>query len=104
MRRRKQLDDKTDMTVIVLLLGLVAACSAQGSSGHGAGVIVVGAGMAGITCARELVKLGFKNVTVLEARNRIGGRLWSVPLKSFPGFKIDLVRCHARSVAFFELW
>jgi monoamine oxidase len=40
-------------------------------------VIVIGAGMAGITAARELVRAQFK-VAVLEARNRIGGRIMTV--------------------------
>lgn len=39
-------------------------------------VLVIGAGMAGAKAARDLVDAGF-NVTVIEARNRIGGRIWS---------------------------
>lgn len=38
-------------------------------------VIIVGAGFAGITVARELHHAGIKTVT-LEARDRIGGRTW----------------------------
>lgn len=37
-------------------------------------VIVIGAGMAGIACARELRQVGYE-VIVLEARERIGGRI-----------------------------
>lgn len=37
-------------------------------------VIIVGAGMAGLTAARELVRMGV-GCTVLEARDRIGGRI-----------------------------
>ncbi len=37
-------------------------------------VIVIGAGVAGLSAARDLQKSGFK-VLVLEARNRIGGRI-----------------------------
>jgi len=37
-------------------------------------VVVVGAGLAGLTCARRLEQLGFR-VTVLEARDRVGGRV-----------------------------
>jgi polyamine oxidase len=37
-------------------------------------VIVIGAGMAGLTCARLLHDSGFR-VTVLEASNRLGGRV-----------------------------
>src|SRR3954464_5775102 len=36
-------------------------------------VVVVGAGLAGLTTARQLVKSG-RDVVVLEARDRVGGR------------------------------
>lgn len=38
-------------------------------------VVVVGAGFAGLTAARELSQRGFK-VAVVEGRDRIGGRTW----------------------------
>jgi monoamine oxidase len=44
-----------------------------------ADVVVVGAGFAGLTAARELVKAG-KSVIVLEARNRTGGRILNQPI------------------------
>jgi len=40
-------------------------------------VIVVGAGVAGLSAARALAGRGI-NVRILEARDRIGGRVWSV--------------------------
>ncbi|MET0244407.1 MAG: flavin monoamine oxidase family protein [Flavitalea sp.] len=40
-------------------------------------VLILGAGLAGLTTAYELQKLGYK-CTILEARNRTGGRCWSV--------------------------
>jgi len=39
--------------------------------------IVIGAGLAGLAAAERLVRAG-RSVTVLEARDRIGGRVWTV--------------------------
>lgn len=49
-------------------------------------VIVVGAGIAGLAAARDLRARGFE-VTVLEARDRVGGRIWTD--RSF-GATVDL--------------
>ena len=40
-------------------------------------IIIIGAGAAGLMSARELAKAG-KKVVILEARNRIGGRILSL--------------------------
>jgi len=64
------------MTSISLLL--VVAARAQPTSTTEYDVIVVGAGMAGVTAARRLADLGVDNVLVLEARDRVGGRTFSV--------------------------
>jgi monoamine oxidase len=45
----------------------------------GADVCVVGAGYAGLTAARRLSQQG-RSVVVLEARDRVGGRIWTEPL------------------------
>ncbi|RUS72354.1 hypothetical protein EGW08_019890, partial [Elysia chlorotica] len=50
-------------------------------------IVVVGAGLAGLSAAAELLRQGFRDVTVLEASNRVGGRLYSVCLQ--PGKSDD---------------
>jgi len=64
----------------------VAGCGRpQGRASRGQ-VMVVGAGMAGLAAARQLADAGV-DVTVLEARDRIGGRMWT---DSSLGVPIDL--------------
>ncbi|HEX6661911.1 MAG TPA: FAD-dependent oxidoreductase, partial [Sphingomicrobium sp.] len=48
-----------------------------GKSGNGRSVVILGAGIAGLVSAYELQKAGYR-VSVLEARDRIGGRVWTV--------------------------
>src|SRR3954468_17241318 len=51
-------------------------------------VVVVGAGFGGLACAYELLAAGY-DVTVIEARNRLGGRALSfsdmIPGKNIEG-------------------
>ena len=49
---------------------------AAAGSGKGVKVVVLGGGIAGLVSAYELKKLGYE-VTVLEARDRPGGRVWT---------------------------
>jgi NADPH-dependent 2,4-dienoyl-CoA reductase/sulfur reductase-like enzyme len=53
-------------------------------------ILVIGAGIAGVAAARELASLGF-SVTVLEARDRIGGRIHTITSEELaPGAGIDI--------------
>src|ERR1700761_8216055 len=46
-------------------------------SGKGTSVVILGGGIAGLASAYELGKLGY-TCTLLEARERVGGRNWTV--------------------------
>ena len=61
----------------------------RGKIGHRETIVVIGGGMAGLSTARQLTSLfqhypdtSMPRVIVLEGRNRIGGRIYSHPLKS----------------------
>jgi len=73
-----------------LALGATMLLSRGGllAQGKGKRVVVVGAGFAGLAAAHELTALGYE-VTVVDARNRVGGRVLSfsdlVPGKNVEG-------------------
>ncbi len=48
-----------------------------------ADVLIIGAGVAGLAAASDLVSAG-ATVTILEARDRIGGRIFTQPTVNFP--------------------
>ena len=77
---------RRDMIRQMLVLGTSAFCGETGADAQSAPrarkqppkrVIVVGAGLAGLSCAYELTAAGC-DVTVLEARTRLGGRVNSL--------------------------
>lgn len=82
---------------VLKLLGLILFGSSGSACGTGEGTgsrmaskgrtIVIGAGLAGLAAARELLRNGHE-VVVLEARDRIGGRLWTS--STWPDVPLDL--------------
>jgi tryptophan 2-monooxygenase len=53
-----------------------------GTLPEGVSVAVIGAGVAGLVAARELLRSGASKIDIYEASSRIGGRLWSEPIAS----------------------
>src|ERR1700743_2929649 len=65
------------MMALVMLKSVPAHAFNLTGSGNGKHVIILGGGLAGMTSAYELTKLGYK-CTILEARQRAGGPCWSI--------------------------
>jgi monoamine oxidase len=58
---------------LVATSGVLSSCASEGGV-QTSDVVVVGAGLSGLCAARELVRNG-KDTVVLEARDRVGGRM-----------------------------
>ena len=56
--------------------GLRAAREVDDEADDGATIAVIGAGVSGLAAARRLEQMGY-DVVVLEARDRVGGRVWT---------------------------
>lgn len=76
LRRRDLLKGGLAAFAAILLSDIPARAWALGATGAPRKVIVIGAGFAGLACAYELISAGYDG-TILEARNRIGGRVLS---------------------------
>ena len=43
-------------------------------------IVIIGAGIAGVSAATTLVNAGFTDFVILEATDRVGGRIWTIDL------------------------
>ncbi|MFG2603534.1 FAD-dependent oxidoreductase [Streptomyces sp. NPDC048514] len=63
--------------------GRRAAAQVAGVAEEGEHIVIIGSGFAGLGCARALVDQDYR-VTVLEGRDRIGGRVWTRHIAGAP--------------------
>lgn len=61
----------------VLLLFLTISSSHSSDDFSQEKIVIIGAGLSGISAASKLLEHGYTNITILEAENRIGGRIWT---------------------------
>ena len=79
------------LLLVFAIVALTAATIAEGAVPSTADVIIIGAGMSGLGAAADLKKKGL-SVIVLEARDRLGGRTYTLNATTATGqdFKVDL--------------
>ncbi|KAF8390403.1 hypothetical protein HHK36_024929 [Tetracentron sinense] len=77
------------IVIVALLAAMVVHFSSPGAMAveHNPTVIVVGAGMSGISAAKTLSDAGIKDILILEATNRIGGRIHKT---NFAGLSVEM--------------
>ncbi len=63
--------------LLPVMASAAATVAHPAGSGKGTSVVILGGGIAGLVSAYELSKLGY-TCTLLEARERVGGRNWTV--------------------------
>ncbi len=76
--------------------------SYAGGQTHRSDVIVIGAGMAGLTAARRLAQAGLR-VQLLEGSSRVGGRMLSVPGPAEHGIELGAQYVHGSRAPTHEL-
>ncbi len=66
--------------VIFCFFVSLSCCSSQQEIDLGDNsVLIVGAGVAGLSAADKLISNGIKNILVIEAQDRLGGRIHTIP-------------------------
>lgn len=61
----------------LIIIKVNMASASENISSNRCKILIIGAGMAGLSAASHLVKNGVTDFKILEARNRIGGRIVS---------------------------
>ncbi|XP_050072894.1 peroxisomal N(1)-acetyl-spermine/spermidine oxidase-like [Anopheles maculipalpis] len=70
------------LTCLAVLSTYITTVHGESKSAPSPRIIIVGAGAAGIAAASRLYQKGLKNITILEASQRFGGRIRTTPFGS----------------------
>ncbi len=87
MSKETKFPTRRDTLKAGLSLPLAMTWSKTVKAGSSDPIVVIGAGLSGLSAARDLARAG-KRVVVLEARERIGGRIWTS--RQWPTLPVDL--------------
>ncbi|MCZ6830406.1 MAG: NAD(P)/FAD-dependent oxidoreductase [Gammaproteobacteria bacterium] len=91
-------------TAVVGASNLLGVVGVSGFAGADFDVVILGAGMAGLTAARILAKVGpGLKVLVLEARDRVGGRMFTSTDVSVHGVELGAQVIHGSRAESWEL-
>ena len=88
LMNRRDFIERTTLASASLWLPLMGCNNVKGSGDPSESIIIIGAGAAGLGAAWALQNRGYTAVTVLEARDRIGGRIWTS--RAWPDTPLDL--------------
>lgn len=72
-------ENKNILLIICMVLFNNIYVSCENNTIENPRVVIIGAGAAGIAAASKLFVNGFTNITILEAEDRIGGRIYTTP-------------------------
>ncbi|CAO2146129.1 unnamed protein product [Urochloa humidicola] len=78
---------KLCVTIALVMLAVAVARHASLTAASGPKVIIVGAGMSGISAGKRLSDAGITDLVILEATDRIGGRMHKT---SFAGLNVEM--------------
>ncbi len=72
----------------ILLLCFASVVYSQTCSGSNAQVLILGGGMTGVSAANKLTELGITDFVILEAQDRLGGRMRTAEIT--PGVNVNV--------------